>query len=378
MKPCLSSCVFVTVLQWQWRSVWGLWQHPGGQLHPRQVGRRGTPWKTAIGEAAEFQDSGTLRRLGGPVVWGAPHWLHVPWAGGQSVWGPTTQSAAVSGANPGSGKEKQTAGQNWKLSTSSQRGCRSRWNQETQQGQEERSRPSEEDHAWECRHACRRFTHRGAERGGRFGGDQRCHAGHGNHICWDQRPWTFLRTPQQSQRADVQAERNPEFIRWERCSSGECLCRNWDTHRAITVPGWNPDSTLSFHIHLHQIYEFPESSCWCWLFHQFFSPYSKLEDSRMFCCSTELHVSCLYRITCPPSAQLRLFVRLAGNLSEPGLCSAEEEPDLLTSHQRREDSGGRDPHPQRAAVQEEGLFVHLTVHIAGAGEGTQTNRQTRV
>lgn len=69
----------------------------------------------------------------------------------------------------------------------------------------------------------------------------------------------------------------------------------------------------------------------------------------------------------------KLFVcfRLAGNVSEPGLRSSEEESDLLASHQRRENSCRRDPHPQRAAVQEEGLFVHPAVHIAGAGEGTE-------
>lgn len=59
-------------------------------------------------------------------------------------------------------------------------------------------------------------------------------------------------------------------------------------------------------------------------------------------------------------------------MPEPGLCSGEKESDLLSSHQRRKNSRCRDPHPQRAAVQEEGLSVHLTVHIAGAGEGTAT------
>lgn len=66
------------------------------------------------------------------------------------------------------------------------------------------------------------------------------------------------------------------------------------------------------------------------------------------------------------------FPRLAGDVSEPGLCSGEEESDLLSSHQRRENSCCRDPHPPRAAVQEERLPVHLTVHITGAGEGTVT------
>lgn len=41
---------------------------------------------------------------------------------------------------------------------------------------------------------------------------------------------------------------------------------------------------------------------------------------------------------------------VAGDMSEPGVCSGEEESDLLSPHQRREDSGGRDPHPERAAV----------------------------
>lgn len=59
-------------------------------------------------------------------------------------------------------------------------------------------------------------------------------------------------------------------------------------------------------------------------------------------------------------------------MSEPGLRSGEEESDLLSPHQRREDSCGRDPYPQRAAVQEERLSVHITVHITGAGEGTVT------
>lgn len=67
-----------------------------------------------------------------------------------------------------------------------------------------------------------------------------------------------------------------------------------------------------------------------------------------------------------------VFPRLAGDVSEPGLCSGEEEPDLLSSHQRRENSCCRDPHPPRAAVQEERLPVHLTVHITGAGEGSAT------
>lgn len=65
-------------------------------------------------------------------------------------------------------------------------------------------------------------------------------------------------------------------------------------------------------------------------------------------------------------------LRLAADVSEPGLCSAEEESHLLSSHQRRKDSGCRDPRPQRAAVQEERLSVHLTVHLTGAGEGTRT------
>lgn len=69
------------------------------------------------------------------------------------------------------------------------------------------------------------------------------------------------------------------------------------------------------------------------------------------------------------------FFRLAGDVSEPGLCSGEEESDLLSSHQRRENSCCGDPDPQRAAVQEERLSVHLTVHIAGAGEGTGTKEK---
>lgn len=64
------------------------------------------------------------------------------------------------------------------------------------------------------------------------------------------------------------------------------------------------------------------------------------------------------------------FPRLAGDVSEPGLCSDEEESDLLSPHQRRENSCCRDPHPQRAAVQEERLSVRLAIHIAGAREGT--------
>lgn len=64
-------------------------------------------------------------------------------------------------------------------------------------------------------------------------------------------------------------------------------------------------------------------------------------------------------------------VRLAGDVSEPGLCPAEEEPDLLSSHQRRENPSGRDPRPARAAVQEEGLSVHRSLHLTGAGEGTR-------
>lgn len=63
---------------------------------------------------------------------------------------------------------------------------------------------------------------------------------------------------------------------------------------------------------------------------------------------------------------------VAGGLSEPGVYSGKEESHLLSPHQRRENSGGRDPHPERAAVQEEGLSVHLTVHLAGTGEGTAT------
>lgn len=37
---------------------------------------------------------------------------------------------------------------------------------------------------------------------------------------------------------------------------------------------------------------------------------------------------------------VRLCVRLAGDVSEPGLRPAAQEPDLLSSHQRRKDSGG--------------------------------------
>ena len=66
------------------------------------------------------------------------------------------------------------------------------------------------------------------------------------------------------------------------------------------------------------------------------------------------------------------LLRLAADVSEPGLCSAEEESHLLSSHQRRKNSGCRDPRPQRAAVQEERLSVHRTVHLTGAGEGRQT------
>ena len=69
--------------------------------------------------------------------------------------------------------------------------------------------------------------------------------------------------------------------------------------------------------------------------------------------------------------------RLAGDVSEPGVCSAEKEPDLLSSHQWRENSCGRDPHPQRDAVQEERLSVHPALHITGAGEGTGTKEQLR-
>lgn len=61
---------------------------------------------------------------------------------------------------------------------------------------------------------------------------------------------------------------------------------------------------------------------------------------------------------------------MAGDLSEPGVYSGEEESHLLSPHQRRENSGGRDPHPERAAVQEEGLSFHLTLHLTGTGEGT--------
>lgn len=57
-------------------------------------------------------------------------------------------------------------------------------------------------------------------------------------------------------------------------------------------------------------------------------------------------------------------------MSEPGLCAAEEEPHLLAAHQWGEDPGRRDPGPQRAAVQEEGLPLHPPVHIVGAGEGS--------
>lgn len=63
------------------------------------------------------------------------------------------------------------------------------------------------------------------------------------------------------------------------------------------------------------------------------------------------------------------LLRLAGDVSEPGLCAGQEESDLLSAHQRRQNSGRGDPRPQRAAVQEERLSVRLTVHIAGAGEG---------
>lgn len=56
-------------------------------------------------------------------------------------------------------------------------------------------------------------------------------------------------------------------------------------------------------------------------------------------------------------------------MSEPGLCSGEKESDLLSSHQRRENPGGGDPHHERAALQEEGLSVHSAVHFPGAGEG---------
>lgn len=62
-------------------------------------------------------------------------------------------------------------------------------------------------------------------------------------------------------------------------------------------------------------------------------------------------------------------VRLAGGVSEPGLRPAEEEPHLLPSNQWREDSGGGDPDPQGAAVQEEGLPPRLTLHLPGSGEG---------
>lgn len=67
------------------------------------------------------------------------------------------------------------------------------------------------------------------------------------------------------------------------------------------------------------------------------------------------------------------FPRLAGDMSEPALCSVKEESDLLSSHQWRENSCCRDPHPQRASVQKERLSVHLTVHITGAGEGAVTS-----
>lgn len=72
------------------------------------------------------------------------------------------------------------------------------------------------------------------------------------------------------------------------------------------------------------------------------------------------------------------FFRLAANVSELGLCSAEEESDLLPSHQWWENSSGRDPYPQRTAVQEEGLSVHLALHIAGAGEGTETTEHQNI
>lgn len=61
---------------------------------------------------------------------------------------------------------------------------------------------------------------------------------------------------------------------------------------------------------------------------------------------------------------------MAGDLSEPGVYSGKEESHLLSPHQRRENSGGGDPHPERAAVQEEGLSIHLTIHLTGTGEGT--------
>lgn len=61
---------------------------------------------------------------------------------------------------------------------------------------------------------------------------------------------------------------------------------------------------------------------------------------------------------------------VAGDMSEPGVYSGEEESDLLSPHQRREDSGGWDPHPERAAVQEERLPLHFTVHHTGPGKGT--------
>lgn len=72
------------------------------------------------------------------------------------------------------------------------------------------------------------------------------------------------------------------------------------------------------------------------------------------------------------SLHASVFLRLAGDVSEPGLCPAEEEPDLLSSHQWRENSGCRDPDAQRAAVQEEGLCVHPAVRLTGAGEGSLT------
>lgn len=65
---------------------------------------------------------------------------------------------------------------------------------------------------------------------------------------------------------------------------------------------------------------------------------------------------------------------LAGDLSEPGVYTVEEESHLLSPHQRGENSGGGDPHPERAAVQEEGLSLHLTVHLTGPGEGTAVIR----
>lgn len=64
--------------------------------------------------------------------------------------------------------------------------------------------------------------------------------------------------------------------------------------------------------------------------------------------------------------------RVAGDLSEPGLCSSEKESDLHSSHQRRENPGGGDPHLERAALQEERLSVHSPIHFSGAGEGALT------